>query len=145
MWTLIGHLDLCVCVCVCEVINDREALIYPVRVHSKGQNRSSFNKIMRQLMHDPAIWSVFLVHLNRITIVRQLELISSKWRERERGRWHFFAGKRAGSITSKFTLCSRVARNMEEMIYHMKYCTLEISIMAQPWLRMSPGKNHALI
>lgn len=55
MWTLIGHLDLCVCVCVCEVINDREALIYPVRVHSKGQNRSSFNKIMRQLMHDPAI------------------------------------------------------------------------------------------
>lgn len=45
----------CVYVCVCEVINDRQALIYPVRVHSKRQNGSSFNKIMRQLMHDPAI------------------------------------------------------------------------------------------
>lgn len=26
----------------------------------------------------------------------------------------FFAGRRAGSITSKFTLCSRVAGNTEE-------------------------------
>lgn len=44
-----------VCVCVCEVINDRQVLIYPVHVHSKSQKEFSFNRIMRQLMDDPAI------------------------------------------------------------------------------------------
>lgn len=65
MWTLIGHLDLC----EYEVTNDRRIIIDPVHVHSKSQKESSFSKIMRQLMDDPATWSVFLVHLNRITVI----------------------------------------------------------------------------
>ena len=42
-------------VCVCEVVNDSQTLIYPVHAHSKSQKESSFNRIMRQLMDDPAI------------------------------------------------------------------------------------------
>lgn len=44
-----------ICVCVLEVINDRQVLIYPVHGHSKNQKESSFNRIMRHLMDDPAI------------------------------------------------------------------------------------------
>lgn len=125
MQPLIGHLDFCVCMCVCQVINARQVLIFPGCVHSKSQKDSSFNRIMRQLMEDLAIWSLFLVHLNRIAIIWWLHWVTRKKKDifnREKG-WKYFS--------SKFMLCLRMAGNMEERMYHKKFCILGTSFKIQ--------------